>query len=128
MCALQIIDAHVMLGAEHPLRLERNELLRRMDLHGIEKAIARPMGAELVVDNQAGNNRVLNAGSRICGLVSANPWYGEKTIDELKRCRQAGAIGLFLHPSRQGFMPIETIVVPLLEFASEAAWPVMFHT
>ena len=99
-----------------------------MDLHGIEKAIARPMGAELVVDNQAGNNRVLTAGSRVHGLVTANPWYGQRAVDELKRRQQAGAIGLFLHPSRQGFMPIEPVVVPLLEFAADIGWPVMFHT
>lgn len=124
----QIIDAHVMLGTEYPLVLERDDLLHRMDLHGIEKAIARPVGAELVVNNRDGNDRVLTAGSRIRGLVTANPWFGERAVDELKRCQQAGAIGLFLHPSRQGFMPIEPVVVPLLEFAAEAGWPVMFHT
>ena len=105
----QIIDAHVMLGEEHPLALLPDDLLRRMDSHGIDRAIARPMGAELVVGNQAGNNRVLKCGPRICGLVSVNPWYGPRAIDELKRCQQAGAVGLFLHPSRQGFMPTEPI-------------------
>jgi hypothetical protein len=125
---LAIIDAHVMLGQEHPFVLDADELLRRMDASGIEMAIARPMGAELVVDNQAGNDRVLNASARIRGLVSANPWYGRRAIDELKRCRQAGAVGLFLHPSRQGIMPTDPIVVPLVELAVEAGWPVMFHT
>ena len=124
----QIIDAHVMLGEEHPLALQPDDLLRRMDSHGIDRAIARPMGAELVVGNQAGNNRVLKCGPRICGLVSVNPWYGPRAIDELKRCQQAGAVGLFLHPSRQGFMPTEPIVAPVLAFAAEAQWPVMFHT
>jgi hypothetical protein len=124
----QVIDAHVTLGQEHPLALEAGELLHRMDAHGIEHAIARPMGAELVVDNRVGNDRVLQAGPRISGLVTANPWYGSRALDELKRCRQAGAVGLFLHPSRQGFMPIEPVVAPLLEFAAEADWPVMFHT
>lgn len=124
----KIIDAHVMLGEESPLALQHDQLLRQMDAHGIEKAIARPMGAELVIDNRAGNSRVLNAGPRILGLVTANPWYGPRAIEELKRCRQAGAVGLFLHPSRQGFMPIEQVAVPLLEYAAEAGWPVMFHT
>lgn len=124
----RIIDSHVMLGREHPLELESDELLRRMDARGIEYAVARPMGAELAVDNRAGNDRVLSAGPRVGGLVSVNPWFGPRAIDELKRCRQAGAVGLFLHPSRQGFMPIEPVVAPLLEFAVEADWPVMFHT
>jgi predicted TIM-barrel fold metal-dependent hydrolase len=124
----QIIDAHVMLGEEYPLSLQIDDLLRRMDSRGIERAIARPMGAELVVGNQAGNNRVLKCGPRICGLVSVNPWFGPRAIDELKRCQQAGAAGLFLHPSRQGCMPTEPIVRPVLAFAADAKWPVMFHT
>ena len=78
----KIIDAHVMLGEEHPLSLQVDDLLRRMDTHGIERAgaIARPMGAELVIGNQAGNNRVLQCGPRVCGLVSVNPWYGSQAI------------------------------------------------
>jgi uncharacterized protein len=123
-----IIDAHVMLGEEDPFVLEADELLRRMDAHGIETAIARPMGAELAVDNRAGNDRILKAGPRIRGLASVNPWYGRRAIDELKRCRQAGAVGIFLHPSRQGFMPIDPLVVPVVELAVETGWPVMFHT
>jgi uncharacterized protein len=128
MASQQIIDAHAMLGEEHPLALSPDDLLRRMDAHGIEQAIARPMGAELAVGNQAGNNCVLKCGPRIRGLISVNPWYGPRAIDELKRCQEAGAVGLFLHPSRQGFMPIEPIAAPVLNFAADARWPVMFHT
>jgi uncharacterized protein len=123
-----IIDAHVMLGTEHPFALELDELLRRMDAAGVQRAVARTMGAELAVDNREGNDRVLAAGPRIAALVSANPWYGPRAIDELERCRQAGAVGLFLHPSRQGFMPTDPVAAPLLDFAAEAGWPVMFHT
>jgi predicted TIM-barrel fold metal-dependent hydrolase len=123
-----IIDGHVMLGTEYPLSLRQGDLLREMDRYGIEQAIARPMGAELIIDNVAGNDRVLAGGPRIRGLVTANPWRGERAVEELKRCRQLGAAGLFLHPARQGFMPIEPIVVPLLEYTAEASWPVMFHT
>jgi uncharacterized protein len=125
---LPIIDAHVMLGRDIPLALEADVLLRQMDAHGIETVVARPMGAELAVDNRTGNERVLRAGARVHGLASANPWFGDRAVDELKRCRQTGAVGLFLHPTRQGFLPTDSIAVPLLEFAVEAGWPVMFHT
>lgn len=123
-----ILDAHVMLGAEYPLSQRVDDLLRKMDAHGVERAVARPMGAELVVDNVAGNDRVLTAGSRIIALVTATPWRGERAVEELKRCRELGAGGLFLHPARQGFMPTESVVAPLLDYAVEACWPVMFHT
>ena len=123
-----IIDSHALLGEEYHLTLDADELLRRMDTHGVETAIARPMGAELAVLNREGNDRVLQAHKRIRGLVSVNPWYGPKALDELKRCRDLGAVGLFLHPSRQGFMPTDDHVRPLLDFASQANWSIMFHT
>jgi len=123
-----IIDAHVLLGVENHLKLEVDELLRRMDAHGIETAIARPMGAELIVFNEAGNARLLRAHPRIRGLATANPWFGEKAIDELKRCRDVGAVGLFLHPSRQGFMPTDVVVEPVVDWAAGVGWPIMFHT
>jgi predicted TIM-barrel fold metal-dependent hydrolase len=123
-----IIDSHVALGTEHHLHLEVDELLRRMDAHGIACAIARPMGGELVIHNRAGNDRVLAGGNRIRGLVSINPWAGCGAIDELSRCRDRGAVGLYLHPSRQGFFPTDPIAQPLIEFAQRARWPVIFHT
>jgi predicted TIM-barrel fold metal-dependent hydrolase len=123
-----IIDAHAVLGQEYPYSLDRDELLRRMDASGVELAVARPMGAELTVHNRAGNRRVASAGPRIRGWATANPWFGAAAVDELKRARDEGAVGLYLHPSRQGFMPIEPIVEPLLRFAAGVKWPVMFHT
>lgn len=124
----RIIDAHAMLGVENHLALEGDELLRRMDAHGIEAAVVRPMGAELVIDFVAGNDRLLSTPERIFAWVTVNPWAGARALDELERCRDRGAVGLFLHPARQGFMPTEPIVVPLLEQADQFDWPVMFHT
>jgi predicted TIM-barrel fold metal-dependent hydrolase len=123
-----IIDSHALLGREYHLELSSDELLRRMDAHGIETTLARPMGAELAVLNKEGNDLVLKSHRRIRGLVSANPWFGEKALDELKRCRELGAAGLFLHPSRQGFFPTDPHIEPLLELATQFRWPVMFHT
>ena len=123
-----IIDAHAMLGEETYLSLTPDELLRRMDEAGIELAIARPMGAGLVVDHVAGNDLVLGAGPRVRALVSVNPWWGTKALEELTRCRDRGAVGLFLDPLRQGFMPTEPVAAPLLDRAATYGWPVMFRT
>jgi predicted TIM-barrel fold metal-dependent hydrolase len=86
------------------------------------------MGGELVIHNRAGNDRVLSAGNRVRALVSVNPWVGDRAIDELSRCRERGAVGLYLHPSRQGFFPTDPIPQPLIEFARASRWPVVFHT
>ncbi len=123
-----IIDAHAMLGHEIYLDLTADELLRRMDAAGIATALARPMGAGLVVDHAAGNDLVLKAGPRIRGLVSANPWWGSRALDELARGRDLGAVGLFLDPARQGFFPTEPVATPLFERAAAYGWPVMVRT
>jgi predicted TIM-barrel fold metal-dependent hydrolase len=123
-----IIDAHAMLGRETYLALDADELLRRMDAAGVAIAIARPMGAGLVVDHVTGNNLVLKAGPRIRGLATANPWWGAKALDELARCRDLGAVGLFLDPARQGFFPTEAVAAPLFERAADYRWPVMVRT
>ena len=123
-----IIDAHALLGTENYLSLEADELLRRMDANGIATAVARSMGAELIVDNEAGNNRVLKSHARIRGWAAANPWWGDRALNELKRCHDLGALGLFLHPSRQGFFPTDPVAAPLVELAAGFRWPVMFHT
>lgn len=126
--AERIIDAHVAVGREHHLSLSEAELLRRMDESGIDLAIARPMGAEIAVSNGRGNDRVLSIGPRVRGLVTANPWFGDVAIEKLEHCIDRGAVGLYLHPTRQGFMPTDPIVEPLVGFAADANWPVAIHT
>jgi len=125
---IDIIDAHVWLGEEHHLSLNAPELIRRMDDAKVAVAVARPMGAELAVVNARGNDRVLAAGQRVRGLVTANPWFGDEAIAQLQKCRDRGAVGLYLHPSRQGFMPTDPVVRPLITLAAELRWPVVFHT
>jgi predicted TIM-barrel fold metal-dependent hydrolase len=124
----KVIDAHAMLGTEIYLQLDADELRRRMDAANVDLAIARPMGSELVIDNRAGNDRVLNAGPRIRGMVSVNPWWDAKALQELKRCRDLGAVGLFLDPLRQGFFPTENIATPVYEQVAGYGWPIMFRT
>ena len=126
--SIPIIDAHVALGDEDRLHLAGDDLLGEMDRHSIATAVARPMGAELAVDNARGNDRVSSAGPRVKALITANPWYGDGAIEELRRCQSRGAVGLYLHPTRQGFMPTDTIVEPLLDFAANVRWPVVMHT
>jgi len=117
-----------MLGDETHLALTADELLRRMDDAEIDVAIAHPLGSGLVVDHRAGNDLPLSAGPRIRALVSVNPWWGAVGLDELARCRDLGAVGLYLDPLRQGFFPTEPIAAPVYERAAQFGWPIMFRT
>jgi predicted TIM-barrel fold metal-dependent hydrolase len=128
MSKTAMIDAHAMLGEEGHQNLDAAELLRRMDGAGVDLAIARPVGSGLIVDHRAGNDLVLNGGSRIRGLVSVNPWWGDKALEEMRRCRDLGAVGLFLDPLRQGFFPTESIASRVYDLAAEYRWPIMVRT
>ena len=46
----------------------------------------------------------------------------------MTRCRNLGAVGLYLHPTRQGFLPTDAVAEPFIEFARRSGWPVVFHT
>ncbi|MFA9480311.1 amidohydrolase family protein [Phycisphaerales bacterium AB-hyl4] len=124
-----IIDVHAMLGVENHLRLDADALLEQMDRHGITAAITRPMGRELVWAWREGNDARLrhSEADRLRAWVTANPWAGNEAIDELRRCADRGAAGLFLHPARQGFMPIESVNMALVEQAASLNWPVMMQ-
>ncbi|MHC4443098.1 MAG: amidohydrolase family protein [Planctomycetota bacterium] len=123
-----IIDGHAMVGVENHLQNDFATLLASMDANGIEAAVVRWMGKELVVDNSAGNSALLTASDRLYGLATVNPWFEDKALDELKRCHELGAKGIFLHPSRQGFMPLEPVLPPILQLAAKINWPVLMHT
>ncbi len=99
-----------------------------MEANQVSIAIARPLGAELAIYNTRGNDRLLDAGPNVRALISANPWHGEAALDEIKRCHDRGAVGLYLHSSRQGFMPTDPVAEPLIALAAELNWPVTFHT
>jgi predicted TIM-barrel fold metal-dependent hydrolase len=124
----RVIDIHAILSNENHLSLTPSQLQERMEISGVELAAARSMGAALVVDNRVGNDALLQAGDNIRAWVTANPWYGPAAIDELKRCHDLDAVGLFLHPARQGFFPTEAVAEPLIAFADKVGWPVMIHT
>ena len=91
-------------------------------------AIARPLGAEIAVYNRRGNDRILSAGPRVKALATVSPWFGREALQELQRCHDAGAVGLYLHPTRQGFMPTDPIARPIFDFARDVRWPVAIHT
>ena len=122
-----IIDAHVHIGTTinhfKRLHITAGDILREMDANGIDMAILCPAGADLAVDNRAGNDRVAAAvrahPDRFIGLGSANPWYGETALVELERAvYDLGLRGFKFHSLIQGFHLNDPILVyPLVEKA-----------
>jgi predicted TIM-barrel fold metal-dependent hydrolase len=61
-------------------------------------------------------------------FASVDPHEGASAVSRLRELAAAGAKGLKLHPSLQGFVPHDRAHYPLYEAAAELGMPVIFHT
>ncbi len=129
---MNIIDSHVHIGTGAKMLLEAENLIRQMDEAGIGFAVACPMDRYIAVDNAEGNNFIMNAvkshPDRLAGMAVANPWFGEKSCDLLRKAFDEGFAGFKIHSVLQGFRLSDPIVYPLLEVAAEYGVPVYAHT
>ena len=129
---MKIIDAHVQVGDGYRMKLEAEELIKMMDDANIAFAIASPVDRFTAVANHEGNNYLIDAikkhPDRLAGMATANPWFGEAAVDEIKRALDKGLSGIYIHSVLQGFRLGEHIVDPVLEVAAKYDVPVYAHT
>lgn len=127
-----IIDAHCHIGPDRDRPLSAEQLLRQMDEHGVNRAVICPMDRHIAVDNAEGNGLILQAQlahpDRLIGFATANPWYGERAVQSLRRALDEGLAGLKLNPFVQGFTLNDDLVHPLIAVCQEHAVPVYCHT
>ena len=65
---------------------------------------------------------------RFAGMASVNPWFDQTALEELRRCLDAGLVGIMVHPLYQGVRLSDPVIHPLIEIASEYKVPVYAHT
>lgn len=127
-----IIDLHAHVGEGMYRSLAPEELLRRMDRWGVERAVLCPMDEHIAVRNREGNDLVAAAvrahPDRFSGFAVANPWYGTEAVEELERALDAGLVGAKFHPVLQGFMIGDPIADPLIRVLERRGRPAYFHT
>ena len=109
-----------------------DRLLAGMDEAGIALSIACCPDHYVAVHNTEGNDLLLSAvrahPRRLIGMASANPWYGESAVAEVRRALGGGLAGLFLHSVYQGFRLSDHLADPLIRVAGEFSVPVYVHT
>jgi predicted TIM-barrel fold metal-dependent hydrolase len=129
---MRIFDAHCHLGQGLDYAVRARSLLKEMDDCGVERAIVIPADRQIAVWNREGNDEVLAAArehpDRLTAFCTANPWFGEKAVEEVRRAFQIGAAGLKLHPVLQGFSIIDPVARPIIEIAVGLSRPIYFHT
>ncbi len=127
-----VVDGHCHLGIGHDYRQTEDDLFREMDQYGVDKAVICPVNRCIAVDNREGNDTVLGAvkrhPDRLYAFATANPWYGERAVAEVRRALDEGARGIKLNPSLQGFLLCDELVNPLCELAEARNVPMFFHT
>ncbi len=129
---MRIFDAHVHLGRGVDYSVTADSLLAEMDARGAARAVIVPADRQIAVANREGNDEVLAAmrahPDRLTAFGTANPWFGEAAVEEVRRSFDLGAAGLKLHPVLQGFSIIDPVARPLIELAAARRKPVYFHT
>jgi predicted TIM-barrel fold metal-dependent hydrolase len=127
-----IVDGHVTLGRVDGVEVEAGTLLAQMDRAGVELALVSPDPRETAVAHREGHDRLLELcgqyPGRLLAYATANPWLGAAAVEELDRALAAGAVAIKLHPYLQGFQPVESIVDPIMELATDRGVPVYVHS
>ena len=115
------IDGYCTLGVDREFDLTESALLELMDRAQVDRAVVASVDRCLAVHNMDGNDLVLHAASahpdRLIPSCTANPWYGDAAVEEVKRAAGAGAPILVLHPLVQGYVADDELVWPVLDAA-----------
>ncbi|HEX2851768.1 MAG TPA: amidohydrolase family protein [Opitutaceae bacterium] len=109
------------------------ELLREMDLAGVERAVLLGWywnhAATCAVQNRFYAECVRAHPDRLSAFATLNPAAGrEVTVGELRRAHADGLAGLGeLSPHSQGYRVDDPVFRRVLEIATELHWPVNLH-
>lgn len=131
---MSVIDADCHISSRSVAsEIGVDELLRRMDAAGIDRAICWPMVS--YVREMASDNAAIYAGwkahpDRIIPFCGVNPKLGlEEAKDELRRCIEVyGVRGVKLNGARDSYyIDDPEFSLPLIEIASEAGIALAFH-
>jgi predicted TIM-barrel fold metal-dependent hydrolase len=127
----EIFDAHTHLGSDiDGMTGQFEELLSTMDRYGTARAFVFCLDEpDREPGFQAPNDRTLQharrADGRLVPFVRLDLTHDP--IGEARRCIDAGARGIKLHPRAQQFMLTDERLAPIFAIASERNVPILIH-
>ncbi|MFH1022006.1 MAG: amidohydrolase family protein [Planctomycetota bacterium] len=109
--------------------LKTEELLRQMDVAGIEKSVLYAVAAPIVYASNEHVARLCREHpDRFIGFASSDV-HGAGAVTELRRAVEVdGLRGFKFHPPLQGFSPDDPKMDPIYELAVSLNVPIVFHT
>lgn len=121
-----IIDGHNHLGYRIGGVQTSEEIIEKMDLAEVNKAIVFPWVE--TIDNIYIYNSVKKYPERLLGFCCINPWE-KNSLDVLKKCRyDLNLLGLKLHPALHGYhLSNHSLVDKIFEFCVQNKMPIISH-
>jgi len=129
--AADIFDAHLHLGHDIDGMVgDYDQLLELMDAYGISRAFMFCLDEpDRHPSFTAANDRTLafaeRSNGRLIPFVRLD--LNEAPIEEARRCLDAGAQGIKLHPRAQKFTATDERLGPVFELAAERRVPILIH-
>jgi predicted TIM-barrel fold metal-dependent hydrolase len=126
-----IFDAHLHLGHDIDGMVgDYDQLEARMAKYGISRAFVFCLDEpDRHPSFSAANDRTLafaeRSGGRLIPFVRLD--LDESPIEEARRCLDAGARGIKLHPRAQKFTAADERLAPVFEVAAERRVPILIH-
>jgi predicted TIM-barrel fold metal-dependent hydrolase len=126
-----IFDAHLHLGHDIDGMVgDYDQLLELMDSYGISRAFMFCLDEpDRHPSFTAANDRTLafaeRSNGRLIPFVRLD--LNESPIEEARRCLDAGARGIKLHPRAQKFTSTDERLGPVFELAAERRVPILIH-
>ena len=128
---VEIFDAHVHLGDDiDGMKGRPDELLGMMDEYGVQRTFMFCLDEpDRHPGFRAPNDRTLayaeESGGRLIPFVRLD--LNENPIEEAKRCLDAGARGIKLHPRAQKISLEDERLTPVFQLACERSVPILIH-
>ncbi|MGN6799516.1 MAG: amidohydrolase family protein [Gaiellaceae bacterium] len=126
-----IFDAHLHLGHDIDGMVgDYDQLLELMDAYGISRAFMFCLDEpDRHPSFTAANDRTLAFAARSNGrlIPFVRLDLNESPIEEARRCLDAGAQGIKLHPRAQRFTSTDERLGPVFELAAERRVPILIH-
>lgn len=134
---MNIIDVHNHISKSIPHTAKCHiqsyeELIKRMDSNGIDRAVIFPRG-HAREDFKSANDYIIEAinnyPKRFIGFCFETPVHHELAIQEIERCAKAGIRGIKLLPHAHGFYDINGLDMdPLMKKAEELNFTILTHS
>ena len=126
-----IFDAHLHLGTDIDGMVgDYDQLLGVMERYGISRAFVFCLDEpDRHPAFRAANDRTLAYAERAAGrlIPFVRLDLNETPIEEARRCLDAGARGIKLHPRAQKFTSTDERLAPVFELAAERRVPILIH-